>query len=157
MELCLQRCSHLVLSSTSALRRLRKLCYRSENRLSKKSQDLSRQTHLLRQMEESVAHLQERVQINDQIRNDLHETKEELQRKSKELKEALHKMNENYKLVAELSNENLKLTGEKLKAEEDLRRVMAESSRRSSHNHHRAANSDVENWQMRKCYSNIKI
>ena len=118
MEHCLKRCAHLILTSTSSMRRLRRICYNLRARFGKTNDDLASQKHAAQQLEQTVAHLQEKVEQASRLEEELLSAKEELARRTKELQETQVKMNDNYKLVAELSNENLKLTGDKVRAEE---------------------------------------
>ena len=107
------------------MRRLRRICYNLRARLSKTNGDLASQKHAAQQLEQSVAHLQEKAEQAARGERELHSARDELARRTKELQETQVKMNDNYKLVAELSNENLKLTGDKVRAEEmveDLKR-----------------------------------
>ena len=107
------------------MRRLRRICYNLRARFGRTNDDLASQKHAAQQLEQTVSHLQEKVEHASRLEKELHSAKEELARRTKDLQETQVKMNDNYKLVAELSNENLKLTGDKVRAEEmveDLKR-----------------------------------
>ena len=100
------------------MRRLRRICYNLRARFGKTNDDLASQRHAAQQLEQTVTHLQAKVEQASRLEKELHSAKEELARRTKDLQETQVKMNDNYKLVAELSNENLKLTGDKVRAEE---------------------------------------
>lgn len=130
----------MILSSTSAIRRLRQICCNLRRRHCRAADSLATQGHLVAQLEEANKHLQSKAALAKPLRESLEATKDELARRVAELQETQVKMNENYKLLAELSNENLKLTGDKLKAEEILtaarkeeRRLRDEIRRRDSY------------------------
>ena len=128
MEHCLKRCAHLILTSTSSMRRLRRICYNLRARFGKTNDDLASQKHAAQQLEQTVAHLQGKAEQASRLEGELRSAKEELGRRTRELQETQVKMNDNYKLVAELSNENLKLTGDKVRAEEMVEELKKQQS-----------------------------
>ena len=88
--MCLQRCSHLIVSSCAAVRRLRQICCNLRRRHCRAADSLATQSHLLAQLEESNKHLQAKAALTKPLKDSLEATKEELNKRMSELQVRNH-------------------------------------------------------------------